>query len=197
MFLSAVTEEDARGPVAEMYRAERERWGYLPNFARVFSSRPEAYAGWRTLLKSIAGGMDRRRYELATVAAARRLGSTYCVMAHSKILMEDFDGPDLVEQILGERASAGLGGLDAAVVDLAQKVAADAGSITQEDLDRLRGHGLEDAEILDVVLAAAARCFFSKVLDAVGAAADAELAAYFAPSQQQLLTVGRPAEPAG
>ncbi|MGA7270345.1 MAG: carboxymuconolactone decarboxylase family protein [Acidimicrobiia bacterium] len=197
MFLSAVREEDARGPVAEMYRADRERWGYLPNFARVFSSRPEAYAGWRTLLKAIAGPMDPRRYELVTVAAARQLGSTYCVMAHSKILMEDFDGPDVVERILSGRAPGGPDGLDVAVMDLAQKVAADAGSITEADFDRLRDHGLEDAEILDVVLAAAARCFFSKVLDAVGAAADAELAAYFAPGQQELLTVGRPAEPPG
>jgi hypothetical protein len=46
-------------------------------------------------------------------------------------------------------------------------------SIAQADVDELRGHGLTDAQIADVVLAAAARCFFSKTLDALGAQPDA------------------------
>lgn len=197
MFLSAVDEDHAGGPVADMYAAARRRWGYLPNFTRAFSLRPEAYAGWRGLLKAIAEGMDARRYELATLAAAQRLRSTYCAMAHSKILMEDFDGPKVVERILSDRATAGLSDVDRAVLDMAEKVAGDAGSITQADFDSLRSCGLEDAEILDVVLAAAARCFFSRVLDAVGAAADGELVAYFDPRQRELLTVGRAPEVPG
>lgn len=194
MFLSAVDETQAKGQVAEMYAADRERWGYLPNFTKVFSLRPAAYAGWRGLVSAIAREMDLRRYELATVAAAQRLHSTYCVMAHTKILMEDFDGPAVVERVLTDRAGAEMSDVDRAVMDLAEKVAADAGSISRADFDRLRAHGLEDAEILDVVLAAAVRCFFSKVLDAVGAAADGELAAYFDSRQRELLTVGRAPE---
>ena len=55
-----------------------------------------------------------------------------------------------------------------AVMDLAEKVADDATSVTEADVQRLRGLGLCDAEIFDVVLAAAARCFYSKTLDALG-----------------------------
>ena len=36
----------------------------------------------------------------------------------------------------------------------------------------LRDHGFTDAEIFDIAAAAAARCFFSKLLDALGAEAD-------------------------
>ena len=57
-------------------------------------------------------------------------------------------------------------------MDLAGKVVDDATSIEQADIDRLRALGLSDQDILDVVLAAAARCFFSKVLDALAAAPD-------------------------
>jgi hypothetical protein len=70
-------------------------------------------------------------------------------------------------------------------------VAEDATAVRQEDVDRLRSLGLSDAEILDVVLTAAMRAFFSKVLDGVGALADAS----FADLEQRLrdaLTVGRP-----
>jgi alkylhydroperoxidase family enzyme len=76
-------------------------------------------------------------------------------------------------------------------MDLADKVAADAASITPEDIDALRSHGLTDAEITDVVLAAAARCFFSKVLDALGAEPDHRFEA-LDPATRDALTVGRP-----
>ena len=60
-----------------------------------------------------------------------------------------------------------------------------------EDLDELRALGFADDEILDVVLAAAARCFFSTVLDAVGAEPDAAYRSLDAP-MRDALTVGRP-----
>jgi alkylhydroperoxidase family enzyme len=76
-------------------------------------------------------------------------------------------------------------------MDLADKVAQDATAVTQADVDALRAHGLSDAEIFDVIAAAAARCFFSKVLDAVGAQPDAIYAELDAPLRETL-TVGRP-----
>ena len=76
-------------------------------------------------------------------------------------------------------------------MDLAEKVAGDATAVTQADVDRLRSSGLSDTEILDVVLAAAVRCFFSKVLDGVGAQPDASYAA-LEPGLRDALAVGRP-----
>ena len=75
--------------------------------------------------------------------------------------------------------NAGLEPAEVAMMDYAQKVTLHAHEVTEEDIVRLRGHGLTDPEILDIALAAAARCFFSKTLDAVGAQPDetyAELA---------------------
>ena len=62
--------------------------------------------------------------------------------------------------------------VDRAVMELADKVAADATAVTQADVDRLRDLGLSDAEIADVVFAAALRCFFSKTLDGLGVEPD-------------------------
>ena len=58
-------------------------------------------------------------------------------------------------------------------MDLAEKVVDDATSVTEADVQRLRDLGLTDKDVLDVVLAASARCFFSKTLDALGAEPDA------------------------
>jgi len=40
--------------------------------------------------------------------------------------------------------------------------------MTQGDIDALRAHGLDDTEILDIALAAAARLFWSRANDAIG-----------------------------
>ena len=56
----------------------------------------------------------------------------------------------------------------------------------------MRELGLSDSEILDVVLAAAARCFLSKVLDAVGAQPDHEYEERLEPELREALVVGRP-----
>jgi alkylhydroperoxidase family enzyme len=57
-------------------------------------------------------------------------------------------------------------------MQFAAKVARDASSITASDVETLRRRGLSDAEIFDVVSAAAVRCFFSKTLDALGVQPD-------------------------
>jgi alkylhydroperoxidase family enzyme len=63
------------------------------NSDRAFAEGPEVAAAWVQLNTSIEAGMDLRGYELATLAAARRLRSSYCCLAHGKILRDRFDEP--------------------------------------------------------------------------------------------------------
>jgi alkylhydroperoxidase family enzyme len=159
------------------------------NYERAFEPRPEVYAAWASLNKAIKGGMDLRRYELATLAAARRLRSSYCALAHGKVLQEGFGEP--VREIAIDRRAAGLDEVDVAVMDLAERIVDDAASIRDDELQRLRDLGLSETEIMDVVLAAAARCFFSKTLDALGVLPDASFRE-LAPELREALVVGRP-----
>jgi uncharacterized peroxidase-related enzyme len=190
-FIETVPEGDAAGELTQMYETDRENFGHVPNLTRAFSHRPDVYAAWRQLNGAIKGNMDLRRYELATVAAARRLRSSYCTLAHGAVLMDKFVAADELAAIVSDHHAAGLDAVDVAVMDLADKVARDATSVTQADVDALRSHGLSDAEVFDVIAAAAARCFFSKVLDGVGAQPDATYAELDAPLRETL-TVGRP-----
>ena len=161
----------------------------MRNYERAFAERPEAYAAWAQLNGAIKARMDLRRYELATLAAARRLRSSYCCLAHGSVLVEQFGEP--VREIALDHRAAGLDELDVAVMDLAERVVGDATSIGDADLQRLRDLGLSEPDIMDVVLAAAARCFFSKTLDALGVRADASFRE-LDPELQEALVVGRP-----
>ncbi|MBO4274307.1 hypothetical protein [Microbispora triticiradicis] len=62
--------------------------------------------------------------------------------------------------------------VDVAVMDFADRVARDPTGATEGDVAVLRGHGLADADILQIVLAVCLRRFFSGVLSAVGAVPD-------------------------
>ena len=159
------------------------------NYERAFAARPEVLAAWGELNGAIKAGMDLRRYELATLAAAQRLRSSYCSLAHGMVLLERFGEPVL--EIALDRRAAGLDDIDLAVMDLAERVVDDATSIGDDDLQRLRDLGLSDVEIMDVVLAAAARCFFSKTLDALGVLPDSSYRELDVPLRDALV-VGRP-----
>jgi alkylhydroperoxidase family enzyme len=159
------------------------------NHERAFADRPEVYAAWFQLNGAIKAGMDLRRYELVTLAAARRLRSSYCCLAHGTVLLERFGEPVL--EIALDHHAAGLDEVDVAVMDLAERVVDDATSIGDGDLQRLRDLGLSETEIMDVVLAAAARCFFSKTLDALDIRPDASYRD-LEPQLRETLVVGRP-----
>lgn len=161
----------------------------VTNYERAFEPRPEVYAAWVQLNTAIKAGMDLRRYELATLAAARKLRSSYCSLAHGSVLADRFG--EQVVQIAADRRSAGLSETDVAVMDLAERVADDASAIGEADLRRLRDLGLAQEDIMDVVLAAAARCFFSKTLDALGVLPDASYSE-LDPATREALVVGRP-----
>ena len=160
----------------------------MRNFERAFDERPGVLAAWVELNTAIKANMDLRRYELATLAAARKLRSSYCSLQHGRVLLEEFGEP--VREIALDRRTAGLDEIDLAVMDLAEKVVVDATSIDDRDLQPLRDAGLSEAEIADVVLAAAARCFFAKTLDALGVLPDASLAGLDA-EVREVLVVGR------
>ena len=174
-FIDTVPEEEATGAVAAMYDTDRQVFGHLPNLTKGLSLRPDVYAAWRQLNGAVKGNMDLRRYELATLAAARRLRSSYCALAHGSVLLDnDFLTAEGVRAVVGDQAT-GEGPAKRAV----------------------GGHGgcggkdLTDTEILDVVLAASVRCFFSKTLDALGVKPDAKFAG-LDPELRDALTVGRP-----
>ena len=190
-FLATVEDAQATGATAELYARERQRVGHVPRYARAFGARSGVYDAWRLLVGELMGTMPLRRFELVTVVAARELRSTYCTVAHGTILTRFLSTDDVARLARGDVPDA-LDAQERAVVQFAGKAARSAADITADDVEGLRHHGLDDEEILDVILATAARCFFSTVLDATGTLADPGLAQRVSGDLRDALTVGRP-----
>jgi len=189
-FIETTRPNDTHGEARAMLERQQKSWGFVPNYAKVFSDRADVMDLWADLLAGIRRHIDSRRFELATFAAARELGSSYCVLAHGKVLMERLLTAEEMRSLVEGDLEAFSEG-EVAVIELARKVIADASSVTREDVDRLRRAGCGENEIFDVVAAAAARSFFAKMADALGAEPDSSFMELDA-AMRERLTVGRP-----
>ena len=189
-YIKTVSPTDAEGAVLEMYERQQSHWGYVPNYAKSFSHRPEVMARWGRLLAEIRRPLDDRTFELVTFAAAIELRHTSCSLAHGKALTRFFSE----DQVRAIAASEDLDFLDAAekeMVRFARLVARDAAAISEADVERLKDAGIDDAVIFDIAATAAGRAFFTKILDAVGSMPDASLG-LIAGELRTPLTVGHP-----
>ena len=190
-FIHTISPADAQGRVREMYEEAHRRLGYVPNWAQAFSLRPEVREGWNALLNSIQSNVSVRTYELATLAAARALRNSYCSLAHgSRLADKVFDAATVTGIVTGAHESP-LEPRERAMIAFVEKVVLNADRITSADIEALRAHGYRDEEIFDLAAAAAARCFFSKLMDALGVEAD-PVFMDLEPALRQALTVGRP-----
>lgn len=190
-YIKMINEEEAEGLVRDLYKTARESYGYVPNHTKLFSLRPKVYQAWNELLASIRSHMRLRRYELITFASALALDCTYCALAHAAVLRKNFFTAQEIIAIVQDFRNAGLTVEEVALMTLAQRITQHAGDVSEADMEELRGFGLKDEEILDVVLTTTARSFFSKTLEALDAIPDDKYLE-LEPELIQVLAKGRP-----
>lgn len=188
-FIETIAPAHAGGEAREMYARQQEKYGYVPNYARVFSHRPAIMTLWAKLLSGIKRPMDPVRFELVTFAVAHELGNSACALAHGRALTAFFSEEEILA-IAGDTDNSPLDATNRAIIGYARKLARDASAINADDIVPLKAAGLDDGEIFDIAAAAAARAFFTKLLDGLGVAPD--FACWgMAENFRQALTVGR------
>jgi uncharacterized peroxidase-related enzyme len=190
LFINTTPPSEATGDVLEMYERQQLAWGFVPNYAKAFSHRPEVMARWGMLLAEIQRPMSPRRFELVTFAAAVEIRNTACSLAHGKALTEFFTEEEVCAMARGEFSSS-VSEAEQAMMRFARQVAKDASRVTSGDVDLLKKHGFTDAEVFDIAATAAGRAFFTKILDALGVEGDSSFMKLDR-SFREPLTVGRP-----
>ena len=192
-FIRTIPPAEADGRVREIYQDTQKRFGYVPNWAQAFSLRPGVLDGWVGLLRAIRSNLSERAYELSTLAAARALRSSYCSLAHGTVLADSVLSPAAVTAIAEGTGDAPLEPRERAMMRFVEKLVHGADQISAADVEGLRSHGYTDEEIFDLAASGAARCFFSKLLDALGVEPDSTFN-QLDPALRRALTVGRPVD---
>jgi len=160
------------GLAAELYAEDREDLGYVPSHTRVMAINPEAVRAFENLIRAIAGPMDKRRYELVTLAAAAGAKSRHCRLAHGQKSLRYMDEDTVVSASTDYAHSPDLTDAEKAMMAFAERVSTDAATMTDADSLVLRNHGFSDREIVDIALAAAARNYYSRAIQALAVEVD-------------------------
>lgn len=169
--LQTTNEDEATGATAAAYAADHAGLGYVPSHTKVLALNPEAFDAWKALQSSIAGSMGMRRYEMVTLAAALGIGSRHCRLAHGRKALKYIDEDQLL-RIAANYHDAGLEEAEVAMMDFAVKLSTNSAGMTNADSQILRDAGFSDREIVDITLAAAARNYLSRILQALAVDVD-------------------------
>ena len=173
MIVSTPDVEQATGHVADMYQADLREDGFVFAHTRAMAVNPDAHQAFEALIRAVLPSIGLRTYELATLGAARALGSEHCLLAHGrKSLRAGLLDEDQLAGLVRDGTDAGLSEADAQVVRYAERLSTDAAAMTDADTQRLRDVGFTDRQIVDITLAAGARNFFSRSLQALAVPVD-------------------------
>lgn len=173
MIISTPDTGDAEGLVAQMYDDDIREDGFVYAITRAMAVNPAAYEAFEALLTAVTPSIGLRTYELVTLAAARAIGSEHCLLAHGrKSLRAGLFDEDQLAQIITDPADAGLDDAELAAMAYAATLSTAAATMTDADTQRLRDAGYTDRQIVDITLAAAARNFFSRALQALAVPVD-------------------------
>ncbi|MEM9760574.1 MAG: peroxidase [Pseudomonadota bacterium] len=190
-FITTHAPSNASAEVLAMYARQQEHWGYIPEYAKLFSHRPEALTRWGRLLAELRRYSDERRFELVTFVVALELRNSSCALAHGKKLA-GLIGKHRVLAIASRNEHSVMCLTDQAVIRFARAIARDATTVSAHEVDTLLAeYGISDAEVFDIAAIAAARCFFVKLLDALGCQPDSTFSS-IDEELRRVLTVGKP-----
>ena len=160
--------EDLQG----LFRAARERIGFVPNVFRAYSFRPERLSAWfqhfRLVMEGTPGLTDAER-EMIAVVVSMANGCLYCLVAHGASLRQAWGDPVMADRItLDWRRADGLTARQRAICALAEKVTVRPVECTEADLDDVRAHGLAEEDVWDVLEVAAMYNFTNRMALAGG-----------------------------
>jgi uncharacterized peroxidase-related enzyme len=167
-FLPKVEESSATGVVGEVFAAFRETKGtpFVPNFFKILASAPTVLQGTWQVYRDVGhfGEVPRTIKEMIFVAISQARNCKYCEAAHMAICRLFGVGKETLE-ILTRDLRELKPGRTRDVIRFGMKAGLEPQSVTQEDYDVLRRHGLSDAEIVEVIGMAAFSVYANIVAD--------------------------------
>jgi uncharacterized peroxidase-related enzyme len=161
-----------------LFRAARERIGFVPNVFRAYSFRPERLSAWFAHFRGVMDGtpgLTVAEREMIAVVVSMANGCLYCLVAHGAGLRAAWGDAVVADRItLDWRRADGLTERQRAICALAEKVTRRPVECDESDLDGLRAHGLSDEDAWDVIEVAAMYNFTNRLAMATGQIPNAE-----------------------
>lgn len=162
--------------VAEIYRDDLDEDGFVFSHTLAMAVNPAAVAAFEELIRAIVPSIGVRTYELATLGAAGALRSRHCLLAHGRrALRAGALGEDHLDGLAQHADHPDFSDADRAVMRYARRLSTHPADMTDADSQELRDAGFDDRQIVDITLAAAARNYVSRALQALAVPVETDL----------------------
>ena len=190
--MSFLDEPPQTEDVRKLYDADVAGDGYVHNFTKLWSWRPDVWASFLGVRGSVTEQSSLTPTDVAVLVAstASELGDAYCSLAWGRKLAALTDDETAADVVRG--GTGRLSNRETALSAWARRVVRDPNSTTAEDVAALRAVGLGEREIFEATAFVALRLAFSTVNDALGAAPDGELSELAPPAVRDAVSFGRP-----
>ncbi|MCR9110269.1 peroxidase-related enzyme [Marivita sp. XM-24bin2] len=114
------------------------------------------------------GGMSRAERELGALAASMVNRCIYCAAVHADRHAQLENSTEVTDRLFSDGADADLNQRDAAIFAFARKLSEAPPKATAEDMRALRDAGLENEEILDLILSASLFGWANRLMHVLG-----------------------------
>ena len=172
-WIEQVEPGDADGLLADMYEQLEKKRGKVSNILKVHSLNPQALGDHLDLYMTIMfgkSGLSRAEREAIGVVVSAANNCAYCVNHHVEALQRYVRDDEVIDVL---RTAEGLDTLEprlSCITSHASKLTSAPSSVTDIDIDALRGVGLDDRDILDVSLITAYFNFVNRIALGLGVA---------------------------
>ena len=169
-FIPPITEQEASGALAQAYADVRSAYGTVPDFFLVQGARPDLIAAEFGLSEAISkdAALPRAVKEKIGLVVSGINHSSYCIAVHSEALHHLGVPKSLARQLAIDYPSAPASEPEKALFRFADKLTRQPGEIAASDVDELRRHAWNDAQIHETVLAAAWFNFVNRISVGLG-----------------------------
>ena len=137
----------------ERITAISEKSGFVPNVFLALAHRPDelrAFMAYHDALMERDGGLTKAEREMIVVATSAANDCLYCVVAHGAIVRIRAKDPLLADELAVDYRKAPVTERQAAMLDVAVRLAKDPASIGEADIERLHAHGFSEDDIWDI-----------------------------------------------
>ncbi len=164
--------EEATGPLKDVYRASIRQAGRVWNIIRLMSLRPSTLQAalrlYTSTMQRSSPRLGRPEREMIALVVSALNGCAYCRQASLHNLAAEIKDETLVNRLAENWRTAGLPEHTRAALAFAEKLTLTPGHMTRDDVRELRRHGYSDEDIQDITQAASYFNYLSRVANALG-----------------------------
>ncbi|MCZ2111467.1 MAG: peroxidase-related enzyme [Dehalococcoidia bacterium] len=167
-----IAERSSLAPETQaLFNQLEQKLGFVPNVFLAFAWREPRFTRWREHFDDLmqpSPGLGKAEREMISVVVSMQNQCLYCLAAHGFAVRALLKDPVKGDRITLDYRRAGLSEKQMAMLDFAVKLTLDPVTVTEEDIDDLRGLGFSDEDTWDIIEVTAMFNFTNRLMSGAG-----------------------------